>query len=55
MVRFINKLTGAEMWVADDRKEEYRAAGHRLAAPPDRSVRPAAAPKKPVKKDKKQR
>lgn len=34
MVRFINALTGTEMLVADDRKEEYMAAGHRLAADP---------------------
>ena len=32
MVKFINALTGTEMLVADDRKEEYLAAGHRLAA-----------------------
>ena len=32
MVRFINSLTGTEMFVADDRKEEYLAAGHKLAA-----------------------
>ncbi len=32
MVAFINALTGTEMLVADDRKEEYLAAGHRLAA-----------------------
>lgn len=32
MVRFINRLTGNEMWVAEDRVEEYKAAGHRLAA-----------------------
>ena len=32
MVVFINALTGTEMLVADDRKEEYLAAGHRLAA-----------------------
>lgn len=32
MVVFINSLTGTEMLVADDRKEEYLAAGHRLAA-----------------------
>ena len=31
MVKFINSLTGTEMFVADDRKEEYLAAGHRLA------------------------
>lgn len=32
MLRFINGITGCEMWVADDRKDEYLAAGHRLAA-----------------------
>lgn len=49
MVKFINRLTGTEMWVADDRVEEYKAAGHKLAAenvekPKKESVR------KPVKK-----
>ena len=32
MVKFINKLTGGDMWVAEDRVEEYKAAGHKLAA-----------------------
>ena len=32
MIKFINALTGTEMFVADDRKEEYLAAGHKLAA-----------------------
>ena len=32
MVRFINKFTGTDMWVAEDRVEEYKAAGHKLAA-----------------------
>lgn len=32
MIKFINKLTGSIMWVADERKDEYLAAGHRLAA-----------------------
>ena len=31
MVRFINKFTGSDMWVAEDRVEEYKEAGHRLA------------------------
>lgn len=37
MIAFINGLTGTLMQVPDDRKEEYLAAGHRLAAdaPPD--------------------
>ena len=38
MVLFINKITGTEMLVANDRVEEYKAAGHRLAA--DLGTRP---------------
>ena len=34
MIKFINSLTGTEMFVADDRKEEYLAAGHVLAVNP---------------------
>lgn len=32
MIEFVNKFTGGRMWVADDRKEEYTAAGHKPAA-----------------------
>ena len=32
MIKFINAITGGEMWVADDRKNEYVAAGHKPAA-----------------------
>lgn len=32
MVKFINRTHGNEMWVADDRVDEYKAAGHKLAA-----------------------
>lgn len=32
MVDFIHALTGTLMQVPDDRKEEYLAAGHKLAA-----------------------
>lgn len=32
MVVFINSLTNTEMFVADDRKDEYLAAGYLLAA-----------------------
>lgn len=50
MVEFINTL-GTRMWVADDRVEEYKAAGHKLAA---EAVKPAgAAPKKATKTRKK--
>lgn len=51
MVKFINALTGTEMLVADDRKEEYMAAGHRLAAIPSAKKIEHEEPKKtPVKK-----
>ncbi len=32
MIEFINKFTGTRMWVAEQRKDEYMAAGHKLAA-----------------------
>lgn len=44
MVKFINAHTGTEMWVAEERVEEYRAAGHKLAAEPSAEV------KKPTRK-----
>lgn len=47
MIRFINKITGTEMWVPSDRVEEYKAAGHKLAA--DLGTRPKAP--KPVKEE----
>lgn len=47
MVKFINKLTGSEMWVAEDRVEEYKAAGHKLAVAP---IAPKAPAPKPVRK-----
>lgn len=43
MVKMTNKLTGSTMWVADNRVEEYKAAGHKLAAAP--------APKEPEKEE----
>lgn len=43
MVKFINRLTGNAMWVADDRVEEYKAAGHKLVAS---EPAPKAKPKK---------
>ena len=44
MTKFINKFTGTDMWVADDRVEEYKAAGHKLAA------EPSTEEKKPARK-----
>lgn len=32
MIEFINRLTGTRMWVADERKEQYLEAGHKLAS-----------------------
>ena len=49
MVKFINKLTGGDMWVAEDRVEEYKAAGHKLSA----SATPEKPAKKPTKEKKK--
>lgn len=44
MMKFINAITGSEMWVAENRAGEYRAAGHRPAAFPD-TKKPALAEK----------
>lgn len=41
MIKMVNAQFGNEMWVAEDRVEEYKAAGHKLAA--------SAAPEKPAK------
>lgn len=46
-VEFKNRHTGTQMWVAEDRVEEYKAAGHILAA--DIANKPTEEPKaKPV-------
>ena len=47
MIEMIHARTGNSMWVADDRVEEYKAAGHSLAAVKD--------PEKPVEKPKRAR
>ena len=46
-VKMINASFGNEMWVAEDRVEEYKAAGHKLAAS---DTKPAEKPKKAAKK-----
>ena len=38
------------MWVADERKEEYMAAGHQLAASPSVATMPTEEPKKATTK-----
>ena len=48
MVRLVNRLTGGDMWVHEDRVQEYLAAGHRPAAAP--APEPAAEPVKAEKK-----
>lgn len=54
MITFINSLTGTEMLVADDRKEEYLAAGHRLAADNADMPEPVEEPKRaPARRKKK--
>ena len=40
MIKFINKRTGSAFWVADERVEEYKAAGHKLAASPSTTQKP---------------
>lgn len=46
-VKMINAIFGNEMWVTEDRIEEYKAAGHKLAAS---EADPAAEPKKASEK-----
>lgn len=52
MVKMIHAQFGNEMWVAEDRVEEYKAAGHKLAAASLKSD-PAKEPKKAKKTVKK--
>lgn len=47
MVKMVHAQLGIEMWVAEDRVEEYKAAGHKLAAS---DTEPADKPKKTEKK-----
>ena len=50
MIKFINRFTGNEMWVAEDRVEEYKAAGHKLAADKPKPITPTVKPKTPAKR-----
>lgn len=47
MVKFINWITGNEMYVAEDRVEEYLAAGHKIAGTKDEPKPTPAAASKP--------
>lgn len=48
MRKFINKLTGGDMWVADNRVNEYIAAGHTPAAIPDEEPTKEPEPEKAI-------
>lgn len=50
MVKMINKVTGGYMWIHESREEEYKAAGHELAALPDSAPKKTPKKKKVVKK-----
>lgn len=39
MVEFIHKLTGTRMWVDETRKDEYIAAGYKLAADDSKPIK----------------
>lgn len=52
MVKFINHLTGTEMFVADDRVDEYIRAGFKPASDDSDGQQTKKAPEKP-KRDKK--
>lgn len=53
MIEFINRVTGTRMWVAENRVEEYKAAGH-VPAAVSAMVKPAEEkPKKTRKATKK--
>lgn len=43
MVKMVNAQFGNEMWIAEDRVEEYKAAGHKLAAKPTEATKPKKA------------
>lgn len=46
MVEFINAITGTPMWVAEERADEYKAAGHIPAVDTVKAEKPTEKPKK---------
>lgn len=50
MVKFINQITGTEMWVADERVEEYKGLGFFPASDSEQAIEPAPEPEKKVVK-----
>lgn len=55
MVKMINRLFGTTMWVAENRVEEYKAAGHRLAAEPPKPAEPTMEPEPQEPKERKRK
>ncbi len=55
MVEMVNFLTKTQMWVADDRVEEYKAAGHWLAADPGTTHAEVEDVKEPKKRSTKKK
>jgi len=53
VIEFINRVTGSRMWVADNRVDEYKAAGHKLAADPLEGLTPPSVPEEKRRKTKK--
>ena len=52
MVKLINWLTGTDMYVAEDRVEEYLKAGHKMPCNKVQVEKPVKAEKKTPKKRK---
>ena len=52
MVKLINRFTGTEMWVADERLDDYLKLGHEMAdaKPADDEPEPNKTTKKASKK-----
>lgn len=50
MVKMINALFGNEMYVSEDRVEEYVSAGHKLADTPKPKEKPKSKTKTAKKK-----
>ncbi len=50
MIKMIDRFTGVDMWVADEKVLDYIAAGHKLAAVPEPAKKPAAKPKRTTRK-----
>lgn len=46
MVKFVNGLTGGDMWVHESRVDEYLRAGHKLALAPAAEEAPKPVQKK---------